>query len=71
MILLILSAAIAGAVDAAARKELIGKGLAASLILVSLLCMLLFLGVASKNHSTLALNTLFAAASAAVSYLLF
>ena len=41
---------------------MIGKGIAALLIIISLFCLFIFLGLASRSHLNLAANAVLAAA---------
>jgi hypothetical protein len=61
----------AGIVDAAGDKELIGAGLRALLISVSCLIMLVCLAAASKNHVALLTNTLLGALVVVIAYMAF
>ena len=67
---LVVSAIAAGIIDACVGKGSIPRGYAAALILASLLCMLIFVGIASKNHTQLALNALLALAAVLIGRLL-
>jgi hypothetical protein len=69
--LLLVTAAIAGVVDASARNGLIGRGGAAALILMSLLLMFFFAGAASRDHTALAINAMLATACIAIAYAVF
>jgi hypothetical protein len=69
--LLLVTAAVAGVVDAAARIGIIGRGAAASLILTSLLIMVFCAGAASRTHAALAINAMLAAACIAIAYAVF
>jgi hypothetical protein len=61
----------AGIVDAAANAQLVPRYMAALLILGSLALMFASLGVASRSHSALAINTLLSAGSVIMAHLAF
>ena len=61
----------AGMVDAAAKAQLVPGYMAALLILGSLPLMFASLGVASRSHSALAINTLLFAGSVIIAHLAF
>ena len=67
--LLLLVAGATGLVDAAARIGLIGKNVAAPLILTSLLAMTVGVGAASRSHRSLVINTALAAAMVIVAHM--
>lgn len=66
---LLTTAAIAAIVDAAANSGLIPRYIAGLLFLGCLLLMLVSLGLASKDHRALLINTLLAAGSAVLAHL--
>jgi len=61
----------AGTIDAAANAQLVPRYLAALLILGGLPLMFASLGIASKSHSALAVNTLLFAGSVIIAHLAF
>jgi hypothetical protein len=67
--LLLLVAGATGLVDAAARMGLIGKNVAAPLILASLLAMTVGVGAASSSHRSLVINTALSAAMVVVAHM--
>ena len=67
--LLLLVAGATGLVDAAARIGLIGKNVAAPLILASLLAMTVGVGAASSSHRSLVINTALGAAMVIVAHM--
>ena len=67
--LLLLVAGATGLLDAAARIGLVGRNLAAPLILAGLLAMTVGVGVASSSHRSLVINTALAAAMVIVAHM--
>ncbi len=70
LVALLASAITAGIIDSWAGKGALSRGTAASLIIAGLLCMLVFVGVASRNHTQLALNALLALTAVMIGRLL-